>query len=292
MKKQFNKIVVLLLSVIVFSGCKVDDKPTDLVFEGLSYGAVLRKIDMPGKSFNLTDLNSQFIIIVEEQDEEYGALLSEVDVYVSGGATNADDVLIQTIPVSDFTIGDKGLPVTTISVSLGEVLTALGLGSNYSVGDIFVIRFNLKLTDGREFSAASSSGSLQGTYFSSPFQYDVPILCTPKPGDYVVDMQDSYGDGWQGDGIKVTLSGGPADGQVTYIDMISSYLPDAPECCTWTDSSQTLTVPEGTTGFTWEYTGDSFPGEVTFQIYAPDGSLLGAYGPGQGPGTLPILNCL
>ena len=292
MKKQFNKIVVLLLSVIVFSGCESDDKAIDLVFDGVSYGAVLRTLEVTGSSFNLSDLNSAFSVTVEEQDEEYGALLSEVDVYVSGGAAPAGtEALVQTIPASAFTTGERGLPVTSISVTLGEILTALGLGSNYGVGDVYGIRLSLKLTDGREFSAASSSGSLQGSYFSSPFQYSLPILCTPKPGDYVVDMQDSYGDGWQGDGIKVTLSGGPADGQVTYIDMLSSYS-GGPPCCSWSSATQTLTVPAGTEGFTWEYTGDSYPGEVTFQIYAPDGSLLGAYGPGQGPGTLTILNCL
>ncbi len=289
MKKQLNKIVLLLLSVIVISSCESEDKVIDQVFDGVSYGAVLRKLEITSGSYNLSDLNSAFSIIVEEQDEEYGALLSEVDVYVSGGQSSSE-ALQQTIPASAFTIGDKGLPVTEISVTLGEALTALGLGSNYGVGDVFTIRLSLKLTDGREFSASSASGSLQGSYFASPFLYNSAILCTPKPGDYVVDMQDSYGDGWQGDGIKVTFDGGPRSGEVVYIDMLSSYS-GGPGCCTWTDSTETLNVPEGTEGFAWEYTGDSYPGEVSFQIYAPDGSLLGSYA-GIGAGGLTILNCL
>jgi len=288
MKKQFSKIAILLLSVIMFTGCESDDKTIDQVFDGISYGAVLRTLDVPGKSFNLSDLNSAFSVVVEEQDEEYGDLLSEVDVYVS---KDGNEVLVTTVPASAFTVGEKGLPVTTISITLGETLTALGLENNYGVGDVYVIRLSLKLTDGREFSSDTSSGSLQGSYFSSPFTYTCAILCTPKPGDYVIDMQDSYGDGWQGDGIKVTFDGGPRAGEIVYIDMLSSYS-GGPSCCTWTDSTETLNVPDGTEGFTWEYTGDSYPGEVTFQIYAPDGSLLGAFGPGQGPGTLTILNCL
>ena len=222
MKKQLNKIVLLLLSVIVISSCESDDKAIDQVFDGVSYGAVLRKLEITSGSYNLSDLNSAFSIIVEEQDEQYGALLSEVDVYVSGGQSSTE-ALQQTVPASAFTIGDKGLPVTEISVTLGEALTALGLGSNYGVGDVFTIRLSLKLTDGREFSSSSASGSLQGSYFASPFLYNSAILCTPKPGDYVVDMQDSYGDGWQGDGIKVTFDGGPRSGEVVYIDMLSSY---------------------------------------------------------------------
>ena len=287
MKKQLNKIVLLLLSVVVLSSCESDDKAIDQVFDGVSYGAVLRKIEIVSASYNLTDLNSAFTITVEEQDEEYGALLSEVDVYVS---RDGNEAMAFSVPASAFTIGDKGLPVTTISLTLGQALTALGLGSNYDVGDVYGIRLSLKLTDGREFSAASASGSLQGSYFASPFYYTAPILCTPKPGDYVVDMQDSYGDGWQGDGIKVTFDGGPRDAEVVYIDMLSSY-DGGPGCCSWTDSTETLNVPVGTEGFAWEYMGDSYPGEVSFQIYAPDGSLLGAFA-GIGAGGLTVLNCL
>lgn len=287
MKKQINKIVLLLLSVIVISSCETEDKAIDQVFAGVEYGAVLRKLEITSGSYNLSDLNSAFSVIVEEQDEEYGALLSEVDVYVSKGGNEA---MVSTVPASAFTIGDKGLPVTEISVTLGQALDALGLGTNYGVGDVFGIRLSLKLTDGREFSASSASGSLQGSYFSSPFFYTSAILCTPKPGDYVVDMQDSYGDGWQGDGIKVTFDGGPRGGEVVYIDMLSSYS-GGPACCGWTDSSETLNVPVGTEGFAWEYTGDSYPGEVSFQIYAPDGSLLLAQS-SPSPGSLTILNCL
>ena len=287
MKKQLNKIVLLLLSVVVLSSCDSDDKAINQVFDGVEYGAVLRKLEIVSASYNLTDLNSAFTITVEEQDEEYGALLSEVDVYVS---RSGNEAMAFSVPASAFTIGDKGLPVTTISVTLGQALTALGLGSNYDVGDVYGIRLSLKLTDGREFSAASASGSLQGSYFASPFYYTAPILCTPKPGDYVVDMQDSYGDGWQGDGIKVTFDGGPRDAEVVYIDMLSSY-DGGPGCCSWTDSSETLNVPVGTEGFAWEYMGDSYPGEVSFQIYAPDGSLLGAFA-GIGAGGLTVLNCL
>ena len=270
MKKQINKIVLLLLSVIVISSCETEDKAIDQVFAGVEYGAVLRKLEITSGSYNVSDLNSAFSVIVEEQDEEYGALLSEVDVYVSKGGNEA---MVSTVPASAFTIGEKGLPVTEISVTLGQALDALGLGSNYGVGDVFGIRLSLKLTDGREFSAASASGSLQGSYFSSPFFYTSAILCTPKPGDYVVDMQDSYGDGWQGDGIKVTFDGGPRSGEIVFIDMLSSYS-GGPACCGWTSSSETLNVPVGTQGFAWEYTGDSYPGEVSFQIYAPDNSLL------------------
>ena len=98
MKIQINKIVVLLFSAVLFTGCESDDKAIDQVFDGVSYGAILRTIDVTGKSFNLTDLNSAFSVIVEEQDEEYGALLSEVDVYVS--KEDGNEVMVNTIPAA------------------------------------------------------------------------------------------------------------------------------------------------------------------------------------------------
>ena len=68
MKKQINKIVLLLLSVIVISSCESDDKSIDQVFAGVEYGAVLRKLEITSGSYNLSDLNSAFSVVVEEQD--------------------------------------------------------------------------------------------------------------------------------------------------------------------------------------------------------------------------------
>ena len=66
------------------------------------------------------------------------------------------------------------------------------------------------MTDGRIFSADDASGSLQGSYFQSPYLYNAGLLCipeTPFPGDYVIDMHDSYGDGWNGASVSVEIDG-------------------------------------------------------------------------------------
>ena len=201
--KQINKIVLLLLSVIVISSCESEDTSIDQVFDGVEYGAVLRNLGIINQSFSLSDPSSFFGITVEEQDEEYGALLDVVNVYTTytdnnGNGNSQPEALVKTYAAGDFTIGDKGLPVTDIMVTLGEASTAVGV-SNYGVGDNYKMRLELVLTDGRSFSSSSTSGSLQGSYFSSPFSWGVPILCQPVDGDYLIDMQDSFGDGWQTD---------------------------------------------------------------------------------------------
>ena len=53
MKKQINKIVLLLLSVIVISSCESEDKSINQVFDGVEYGAVLRNLGIINQSFSL-----------------------------------------------------------------------------------------------------------------------------------------------------------------------------------------------------------------------------------------------
>ena len=90
--------------------------------------------------------------------------------------------------------------------------------SDVDGSDQFTIRFELVLTDGRRYSFADNTGTLTGSFFSSPFLYTATVVCPPKPptaGVWTVDMQDAFGDGWQpttadggGAGLVITLSDG------------------------------------------------------------------------------------
>ena len=316
MKKQINKIVILLLSAIMFSGCESDDKAIDQVFDGVEYGAVLRNLGIINQIFSLSDPNSFFGVTVEEQDEQYGALLDVVNVYTdytdnNGNGNSKPDALVKTYAASDFTIGDKGLPVVDIMVTLREASSAVGV-SNYGVGDTYTIRLELVLTDGRTFSTESVSSSLQGSYFSSPFSWGVPILCPPVPGSYKVDMQDSYGDGWQtddgngGSGLKAILT--LADGSESIVEVamcspygssnIGTFTDPALGGCTGPASTSFyaatayVEIPEGTQLAVWNFPGDQY-GEISFQIYGPDNNLIfnGEQG-ATGAGQINVLNCL
>ena len=315
MKKQINKIVLLLLSVIVISSCESEDTSIDQVFDGVEYGAVLRNLGIINQSFSLSDPSSFFGITVEEQDEEYGALLDVVNVYTTytdnnGNGNSQPEALVKTYAAGDFTIGDKGLPVTDIIVTLGEASTAVGV-PNYGVGDNYLMRLELVLTDGRSFSSSSTSGSLQGSYFSSPFSWGVPILCQPVDGDYLIDMQDSFGDGWQtdagngGSGLKAVLTLADGSELIEEVGMCSPYGSDnigssmdpamgictGPASTSFYGATATITIPAGTQLAVWQWPGDRY-GEISFQIYGPAGNLLLDSGQGPGAGQLDVLNCL
>jgi hypothetical protein len=85
---------------------------------------------------------------------------------------------------------------------------------------------------------------------------------------YVVDMQDSYGDGWNGASIDVSVNG------ATVANMTCSGSGSI-------DSIQTLSgdVVE------FSFNSGSWDSEITFQITDPSGATLGSYGPNPAVGV-------
>lgn len=297
MKKIINKLLILAFAFSTVISCKDPDNAIYDVFDGVTYGAVLRTLDRVSTNYNIFDLNSRFEIVIEEQDQEYGGLLDKVNVYVNyidktddGADNNKAEVLLKSIAASEFTTSANGLPTTTIAATFSEALAALGFtigDGNYNGGDEFNFRLEVVLTDGRSFSADDASGSLQGSYFQSPYAYNVGILCIPDSpitGDYVINMQDSYGDGWQGSKIVCTI-----DGVEYYAFLLSQYEPGGAPISAGT---ATITVPAGASTVVWSFVAGDWPSEVSFQIIGPNsGNVIGDFGPSPVEGELALNLC-
>ncbi len=269
MKKIIIKITTGLAAIALLLGCSTDNNVIDDVFEKRQKGAFLRTTATTSLNFNAFDPASTFDITVEEQDEQGGDLLESVGVYFSFDDNQGDpddnsksEVLVTSIPASDFGVGQYGLPETSISVSLGEAATTLGLADgDYTGGDSFNIRLELNLTDGRTFTDTDANGNIAalGGYYSSPYAYSAGVACipiTPIPGDYTLDLVDTYGDGWDGAFITVTIDGVSTD-----------YTVDT------TDNLYVVTVPDGTTELIFTYTSGNFEEEHVFEILAPNGDV-------------------
>jgi len=314
MKNIFKAFLALMVVAVSFNSCEDSNNTIDEVF-GFETGAILRTISVNNALLNSSDPSTEFSVTVEEQDEQDGNLLESVDVYVTirdltvgNGTTPPSESLVKTYPAADFTTGPVGLPRITATATFGEATTAMGLTSaDYSPGDIYVMELRVNLTDGRTYGASSAAGIITGGFFSSPFKYNALITCSPAPGDYQVDMHDSFGDGWQtnagngGDGIHVDI-----DGVITVVGMCSPYGGDnigsemdpdegvctGPASTSFFDATTFVTVPVGAESATWNFPGDTY-GEIFFEVYAPDGSLVYASGgPGEAaPGLLPITVC-
>ena len=291
--------------MISFS-CTENDNVIDTVLD-YETGAILRTISVENQLLNASDPNSLFSVIIEEQDEQDGALLQEVRVLVELRDLTTDfttpatgEVLVQTIPASEFTTGPVGLPRTQVNMAFGDAATALGLPldpeTGYNPGDIFIVKLELVLTDGRVFGANSAAGIITGGYFSSPFQYNALLTCSPMSGDYTINMFDSYGDGWQttsaGDGgVGLTID---LDGVVTSVAMCSQWGSYDFECTPTNDgytATAIVNIPAGTQSAIWNFPGDYY-GEISVQIVAPNGVI--AYESETGAtivGLLPIAVC-
>jgi len=183
MKK--SKLYLSILSgLLLLASCDEDDNLTTNVQEQVGSGAVLRTISLEGGALDVLNLGATTTIMVEEQDNQDGDLLESVDVFVSFIDNTPDDVqspaeaLLTTIPASDFTDGPFGLPRGGFSGTLGEFTSALGLmPGQFNCGDAINLRLSLNLTDGRVFSADSTTGNISGgAFFSSPFLYNVNIV--------------------------------------------------------------------------------------------------------------------
>lgn len=269
--KNIIKILLSLLVIVSFDSCSDGDNTVDDVLD-IQFGAVLRTVEVLGNSVNSSVPSSSWGVIVEEQDHEDGALLQSVTLAVSlrdltpdNGFTALNTASIRTYDASEFSTDTPfGLPRITISTTFGEAIAAMGIvAADTAPGDLLVFDLILELTDGRIFDASNAGGIITGGFFSSPFTYSAIVSCTPEPGTYTLDMQDSYGDGWQSDGIGVTIDGVTTNYRVGDNDNLVD--------------TAAIVVPVGTSSLTWEWFGDSFTNEVTFQIYAPDGTLLGIF---------------
>lgn len=309
-----KKIISLIVLSITIISCSDSDKVFDQIVDAETRGSTLRTIEVTENEIQYdaptgTLTGGGFTAMVEVQDQENGNLLSSLDVYIGysdnttelGNSTiGSDEVLAQSFTLADGTIGEFGLPRFSYSVTGTEMQSVLGLsGGEIAGGDNFTIRFEIVRTDGAVYSAADNSGTITGSYFSSPFEYASTLVCAPSapiPGVWTVNMEDSYGDGWQpttadggGPGLTITLS----DGTVFEIGLCTPYEAVAFDCTDGTSAgTATFTVPDGLTGpavFRWN--GD-FWGEMSAEILSPGGNTVATVSSGTAATDLAIDFCV
>ena len=266
-----KNITILLGLLLVVTSCVEPDNTINDVLDNYTNGAVIRTITSSGEYNFYAPTKSIFTATIEEHDTEGGDLMQNIEIYVSLN-TGAEE-LFQTLQPGEFTTGPSGLPRTNISVSLDQAMTSLGLSSSqYTGGDAVNIRLKLNLTDGRSFSSENATGSMTGSYFKSPYKYAKIIKCIPfsaMPGIYTFNLADSYGDGWQGGRVKVSVDGIPTyHGIPSAYDAIGAGQNVGLEPYTGNDSSgkTTLTIPAGASTVVVEWIADSYNSECSFTV--------------------------
>lgn len=178
--------ILSVLLVLLITSCSNDDKAIEIVLEEVERGAILRNIDRVSPNFERTDLQSRFIVILEEQDLEEGALFDFVRLYLQfkdrtpdNGDNSRSEIILKDIPSSDFQVGNNGLPVGTIEVIYQEAIDVLSLDVGaIQTSDQFELRAEIHLTDGRTFSTEKGSASIltDACFFKSPYRYVINVI--------------------------------------------------------------------------------------------------------------------
>ena len=129
------------------------------------------------------------------------------------------------------------------------------------------------MTDGREFTSTNVGSAIAtSSAFRSPFRYSAAVVCPPLAGEWVMDFQDSYGDGWNGAVMSVTV------GETTTDYTISS--------AQGSSAQYTIDVPVGTAALVFNYSAGDWESEVTWQITSPQNEVVADEGPD--PPTGPV----
>ena len=273
-----KKIITLFSLLLVTVSCQEPDTTINDVLDNYVTCAVLRGWNPTGDYNFFAPSTSIFTVEIEEHDDQNGALMQDVQVFVS--LNSGTEVLLRTLTSADFAVGPTGLPRHQLTVTLGESIAALGLSSSqYTGGDVINIRLQLNLTDGRSYTAKDAASSLTGSYFKSPYIYNMTIKCIPTgavAGDYTIDMIDSWGDGWNGASITVTI-----DGVSQTVGLPSG-----------ANGSQTVTVPAGATSMSFAYVSGDWDSEVTYTITFNNGGAdqvaISETNPGAGVKVLSV----
>lgn len=213
MKNYFKHIMFLLIAVGLLQSCEDGDKTVDYVFDNVTRGATLKTIQIVSPTFEFGVPSSEWSVLVEFRDHEQGTSLSEVKVWCThvGANGSSPEVLVRTIPASDFTgsgPAPENFPQGEVKATLGETLAALGFGEgDYGATDQFRMRLELVLRDGRSFTNDASGQVTGGSFFSSPFFYSAQFFCTLTDaslfdGNWVVTV-DTWADYGAGDIVPV-----------------------------------------------------------------------------------------
>ncbi len=192
--KKLNLAILTVSFLLAFTACEKDMAFVE--FEDLQKGAFARLLDRSGAFFFTDPDNSAVDISVEFYDEDDGrnvASYSWTVQYIdkeNDGAGNVGPVDLLTINASEFSTNpDTGLPSVSFTITMNEVLDALGI----TIDDVdggSTMRFEGTVTknDGSSFSRTNTGPNvIASAPFSGFFSFDADLLCeSDLAGAYTV----------------------------------------------------------------------------------------------------------
>ncbi len=168
------------------------------------------------------------------------------------------------------------LSLTDIASALNIEVTDIGFGDTFSfsgtaTNDKGIVYTSERLDFDTDTNTASGGNNtddlLDEVGYRNAFEFGFAIPCPQETGDFVgdwvFDMADSFGDGWDGAFVTVDI-----DGVTTDYTVDGGF-----------GQMHTVTIPSGTQRLVISYTRGSFEEEHTYTVTKPDGTVLGPFGP-------------
>ncbi len=190
MKKLTYILTAMVLLVV--SACDVELPFPE--FQDLKYGAIPRLQSGPTGEFNyFNPAGSSVSFTVDFYDENQGKNVASYSWKVgfidrtNNGANNKAAVPLLTIPASAFTTTDRGTPGVTVTITLQQVLDALGLTiEETNGGDTFEFFGTVTKTDGSTFDRNNTADNLEGqAAFRAFFYFRQNLVCpSALAGEY------------------------------------------------------------------------------------------------------------
>jgi len=262
MKSNFKYILGLVLLTLGIAACEDSDKNPLNVFELEDSAAPYVRIVLDQTIVAKGDLaTSSLSGTVDDASDNVASW--ELSVTLESGGVSTDTVQLATI--TEFP-SDISIPYTDIASALGITV------DDISGGDF--IRFLGKSTgvDGTVTTAENYSATVTGQPEQlQAFNFIVLVKCSPisgttVPGTWVIEMQDLYGDGWDGAFVTFEIDGVTTDYTFTGGDA----------------ATFNVDVPDGSE-LVISYTSGAFEEEHVYTIETPDGEVLGPFGPNPSP---------
>ena len=252
-----KKYIIILLSFGLIISCTdydVSEYYTLKVLPGyVAYNA-------PGENATMDDIEAGEGETVELTIEAPNGILSATSVTYEFGGTavyGVDFDVAGATAAGGIIVMEPDVDVETLDHVDMEVELLLD-GITDGVKTLTVVLVSASNTEG---TLAVGRGGTDLLKTATIVIADVDCVLTPASitGDWVLDMQDVFGDGW--DGAFVTFE---IDGVGTDYDL-DTYTTDG-----GSTGTVTITVPGGTTTIKFFYTAGSFEEEHVFQITSPN----------------------
>jgi hypothetical protein len=172
-------------------------------------------------------------------------------------------------------------PSTTIGPSmyeLSETSVTIPAGESFGSVDFTAFASEMPQNETLKFVLNMDAGS-NNAPSGLQLEYVLFRICAMDPtsivGDWVLNMQDSWGDGWNGASVTAIIDGVGTDYTIG-----------------GASGSEIITVPDGSQTLSFEFNSGDWDGEVTFQIIAPNGNQAGSGGPSPAVGEVIIDACV